>query len=585
MKNLLLCLAILTLSINTHAQCTLNYSFFPNDTVCTGQGTTISITNPGISGTVNWSGPTLTSPISGTQLNINANSSQFYIVNWNDGICNVTDTVNLVVVPVKAILISQSNPSCGRTNGNIIGAANGVSPLFTWLKDGVFFTNGNTQLTNVPAGNYTFAVYDDVTGCSDTIKNIDLVDNTTFPFFSSIQTTGVQCFGDLNGNIQITMGGGTGNYAYAWSQDQTNNTSSAQNLTSGTPYTITVNDGGCPAVDTTITLPGPTDSVTISLRTHPDNCKQSKGTAKAIALGGTAPYQYSWSLPNGQGDSISGILGPNRISVTVTDNNGCFSVKSDTIENTGSPSFSIIAIDSSCTGSNQGKIALQPLSNDGPFNYVWSHNSTINDSFATALAPGNYTVSAYNSLNCPEIINFDIPAYTGGFFTLGDDQRITVGQNALIQLYTDAAYYDVKWTPNNTLSANNNNDLFAFPNQTTTYTFTITYGAGCTLTDDIAVYVDSLKDSIDIPTIFTPNGDGINDYFYIKTQNIERLGIRIYNKWGERVFQGFDMDFRWDGRNPKGESLSDGNYAYVITYKSYDSEQEKSISGFISLIN
>jgi gliding motility-associated-like protein len=585
MKNIFLCFAVLILSIKTQAQCNLNYSFLPNDTVCTGQATTINITNPSISGTISWSGSSLPTQVSGTQLNVTANSSQSYIVNWNDGICNVVDTVKLLVVPVKAILISQSNPSCGRTNGNIIGAANGVSPIFTWLKDGVFFTNGNTQLTNVPAGNYTFAVYDDVTGCSDTIRNIILADNTTFPFFASIQTTGVQCFGDLNGSIQITMGGGTGNYTFAWSQDPANSTSSAQNLTSGTPYTITVNDGGCPAVDTTIILPGPTDSVTMSLVTHPDNCKQSKGAAKANVTGGTTPYQFNWSLPNGQGDTISSILGPTRVFVTVTDNNGCFSVSNDTIENTGSPSFGILQIDSSCTGGTQGKIALQPLSNDGPFNYVWSHTNAINDSVAINLAPGNYSVSAYNSLNCPEIINFDIPAYTGGFFTLGDDQRITVGQNALIQLYTDAAYYDVKWNPNNTLSANNNNDLFAFPTKTTTYTFTITYGAGCTLKDDIVVFVDSLKDIIDIPTIFTPNSDGINDDFYIKTQNIERLGIRIYNRWGERVYQGFDPDFRWNGKNPKGESLSDGNYAFVITYKSYDSETEKSISGFISLIN
>jgi gliding motility-associated-like protein len=585
MKNIFLCFAVLILSIKTQAQCNLNYSFLPNDTVCTGQAITINITNPGISGTISWSGSSLPTPVNGTQLNVTANSSQSYIVNWNDGICNVIDTVKLLVVPVKAILISQSNPSCGRTNGNIIGAANGVSPIFTWLKDGVFFTNGNTQLTNVPAGNYTFAVYDDVTGCSDTIRNIILANNTTFPFFASIQTTGVQCFGDLNGSIQITMGGGTGNYTFAWSQDPANSTSSAQNLTSGTPYTITVNDGGCPAVDTTIILPGPTDSVSISLVNHPDNCKQSKGAAKANVTGGTTPYQFNWSLPNGQGDTISSILGPTRVFVTVTDNNGCFSVSNDTIENTGSPSFGILQIDSSCTGGTQGKIALQPLSNDGPFNYVWSHTNAINDSLAINLAPGNYNVSAYNSLNCPEIINFDIPAYTGGFFTLGDDQRITVGQNALIQLYTDAAYYDVKWNPNNTLSANNNNDLFAFPTKTTTYTFNITYGAGCTLTDDIVVFVDSLKDIIDIPTIFTPNSDGINDDFYIKTQNIERLGIRIYNRWGERVYEGFDPDFRWNGKNPKGESLSDGNYAFVITYKSYDSETEKSISGFISLVN
>jgi gliding motility-associated-like protein len=318
---------------------------------------------------------------------------------------------------------------------------------------------------------------------------------------------------------------------------------------------------------------------------HPDNCKQSKGAIKATITGGTTPYLYTWSSQNTFPDSISNILGPTRVYVTVTDNNGCSAMKSDSIENTGSPSFSILKIDSSCAGANQGLIALQPLSNDGPFYYVWSNDTRVHDSVAKKLAPGNYTVSAYNSLNCPEIITATVPAYAAGFFDLGIDQTITVGEKALIEIKTDAPYNSLTWNQNTTIGTNINGSIFAYPTATTTYTATITYGVGCKLSDKITIYVDSLKDSIDIPNVFTPNGDGVNDEFYIRTVNIERLSIRIYNRWGERVFQGFDTNFSWNGKNPKGESLSDGNYSYTILYKSYNSPSDKTLSGYITLIN
>ncbi|MFO7721869.1 MAG: gliding motility-associated C-terminal domain-containing protein [Bacteroidales bacterium] len=72
-------------------------------------------------------------------------------------------------------------------------------------------------------------------------------------------------------------------------------------------------------------------------------------------------------------------------------------------------------------------------------------------------------------------------------------------------------------------------------------------------------------DKIEIPNVITPNGDGKNDYFYIK--NIERVkasNLVIYNRWGMRVFEMDGYDNSWDARN-----LPDGVYYWILEYSTY----------------
>jgi gliding motility-associated-like protein len=50
-----------------------------------------------------------------------------------------------------------------------------------------------------------------------------------------------------------------------------------------------------------------------------------------------------------------------------------------------------------------------------------------------------------------------------------------------------------------------------------------------------------------IPSAFTPNGDGLNDSFGAKSENIERFKMQIYNRWGELMFESDDIEQWWDG--------------------------------------
>ncbi len=584
MKKTTTLLFLFLLSVGAFAQCQLLFKFSPNDTICVGQPTAVSIANTGFTGTVIWSGGDLPTPASGTAINVTPTASQTYVVNWTNGTCTVTDSVKLIVTPVQALLLGKTNPSCGKSNGSINALATGTSLVFTYFKDGLYYSDGKSVLTNAPPGVYDFAVFDNITGCSDTIKGIALIDNSSFPSFTNIQTTGVACFGDKSGSIQVTVTGGTGTYTYSWSHDATNKTNTAQNLTSGTPYTITVNDGGCLPIDTTITLSGPTDSVKLNLVSTADNCQQGNGKLVTNITGGTPPYNFQWSTGSTNADSLTGIVGPTRMDVTVTDNNGCSVSGTDSIFNTGSPSFKVQKVDSSCITGNNGSIAIAPLSNDGPFSYVWSHDPLLTDAVAKNLAPGNYTISAYNSFNCAQVINVTVPAFNGSFFDLGVDQRIQLGQTAQIEVKTDAAIKTITWTPSN-VSINDEKKYYTSPTVTTIFSATATYGKGCLLNDQTTIYVDTIESKLVVPTIFTPNGDGVNDNFYVKYDGIKTFQIWIYNRWGAKVFESTDVDFQWNGQNSQTNNLEmDGNYGYTIAYSTYTQPVKQIINGYVTLV-
>lgn len=79
------------------------------------------------------------------------------------------------------------------------------------------------------------------------------------------------------------------------------------------------------------------------------------------------------------------------------------------------------------------------------------------------------------------------------------------------------------------------------------------------------------------PNIFTPNNDGLNDYFrlgvlaYVQS-NFE---VNIYNRWGQKVYSSGDPGFMWDGTNSSGNNAAEGVYFYMVSYLNYCNEQVK----------
>jgi gliding motility-associated-like protein len=93
--------------------------------------------------------------------------------------------------------------------------------------------------------------------------------------------------------------------------------------------------------------------------------------------------------------------------------------------------------------------------------------------------------------------------------------------------------------------------------------------------DDISIV--PLETVTDLPNVFTPNGDGINDLFYFDKESIKPKLLTIINRWGLKVFESLN-NFFWDGRTISGEPCNAGTYYYIIQ------TETETYKGFLELI-
>jgi gliding motility-associated-like protein len=76
-----------------------------------------------------------------------------------------------------------------------------------------------------------------------------------------------------------------------------------------------------------------------------------------------------------------------------------------------------------------------------------------------------------------------------------------------------------------------------------------------------------------VPNVFTPNGDGKNDFFKLEGLNdpcYDTMVVEIFNRWGQKVYESMDPEFQWDGTNMRGADCAEGTY-YVLINGSYGS--------------
>ena len=102
---------------------------------------------------------------------------------------------------------------------------------------------------------------------------------------------------------------------------------------------------------------------------------------------------------------------------------------------------------------------------------------------------------------------------------------------------------------------------------------------GCTGTDNITVVVVDCEILLEIPNVFTPNNDGINDVFEPgKRKGITKMSTSIYNRWGKLVYKSDDLQIGWDGKNN-----ADGVYYWIINYTDM-AEKTSNINGSLTLM-
>lgn len=82
---------------------------------------------------------------------------------------------------------------------------------------------------------------------------------------------------------------------------------------------------------------------------------------------------------------------------------------------------------------------------------------------------------------------------------------------------------------------------------------------------DFSTMKVTVRNVVRAPNVFTPNGDGINDFWVVRTNGKSKYTVSVFTPSGSKVFEMSSYTISWDGKNPGGEDLSPGVYYYVIT--------------------
>jgi len=240
--------------------------------------------------------------------------------------------------------------------------------------------------------------------------------------------------------------------------------------------------------------------------------------------------------------------------------------------------------DSICAGA---PVTFLPQINDHTVNSLYWQ---FGDGTAVVSANKKVTTHSYNASGampvtltthfraCPDTAFTDtLHIYANPVVDMGPDTAICPNSSPveLSNLYVDTTGYDYSWNTGARTAS-------IFISNPGTYYLTA-HANGCAATDTIEVRKSCF---IDVPNAFTPNGDGINDYFFpgnIFSDAVAGFNMQIYNRWGQKLFETNNIHGSgWDGRhhnNPQPE----GVYIYVIEAVFANGKEEKQ-QGNVTLI-
>jgi len=183
---------------------------------------------------------------------------------------------------------------------------------------------------------------------------------------------------------------------------------------------------------------------------------------------------------------------------------------------------------------------------NGASQYTWSPATGLNSASGSPItaapaATTTYRVIAASSAGCTDTAFVTVELFPEPFVSAGEDQQIDFGDQARLQATGNGL---IAWLPDPTLGCLVCADPLAFPQVSTLYTVTLTDTNGCKATDEVFVIVDG---TLYVPNTFTPDGDGINDVFFAKATEVKTFKLLVFNRWGQMIFEGDNLDRFWDG--------------------------------------
>ncbi|MCS6819161.1 MAG: gliding motility-associated C-terminal domain-containing protein, partial [Chitinophagales bacterium] len=473
----------------------------------------------------------------------------------------------------------------GQNTGKITAQVSGGTYPYNFLWSNFEI---DSIVQNLSAGKYSLVVTDK--------NNCRITDSITInqnaPLIISGNVTNAKCKGVADGQIIISVTGGTGGYNYAWSSGV-----SSQNLISvnAGSYTITVTDGaGCTAT-ATFNVDESEQLYTNMSISNPVCSGGNTGFASVVVTGGTEPYTYTWNTVPPQYGATATQLPAGTYIVTIKDKNGCEKEDTAILTQPSAIQVTTSTVGAKCSNSASGKVTATVTGGKAPYIYILNNITQSSNEFS-GLVPGTYTLIVRDVNGCDGIATFTIKSPNEITVNLvSDKQVILAGMQAQLSAISNSTKDIIRhyWNPagvfdfSNCADSLNCSNPFVSPVSTTTFAVVVMDEDSCTASDTLTIAVATEESSF-IPTAFTPNGDGLNDRFEFDVLGVNDAHVKIYDRWGNLIFEnerqpnGIGNGQGWDGTF-RGSRVQFDTYVYVIKLRYYNGV-EKEITGTITVM-
>lgn len=461
----------------------------------------------------------------------------------------------------------------------------------TWdFADGIVTSTPTTITDHVyttPGKYIPKLILSDNTGCQNSSVGVDTikVDIVTPKFVTSVPA----CLGAALNFVDSSKSYFSTITGWNWSYDGNTSSSPSPSYTFNTvgtyPVTLIVTDGwGCTGTVTTNVV---IDSLP-TIEAHSDTvvCVGDHAT-----LWGSGGVSYVWAADptlscTACDPTFATPTVPTTYTVTGTDAHGCTNTDTARVS-LRTHTFAYAWPDTAvCRGTPV------PMFDTGGTKYTWIpalglDNPHSSNPLAVPPSTQTYTVIAQLASCIPDTDYVTLTIWQLPTVDAGVDQRLLAGTPA--QLSATGTLIDKYfWSPSGTLSCNTCANPVATMDVTTSYKVDVLSNQGCPASDSVTIFLYCDNSQIFIPNSFTPNGDGQNDIFYPRGKGVKNIKtFRIYNRWGELVFQHDDIEANdptvgWDG-SYKGDVPRPDVYVYLLEADCSTGEPIK-IKGDITII-
>ena len=353
---------------------------------------------------------------------------------------------------------------------------------------------------------------------------------------------------------------------------QVGSTVQFNNLPFGTYQVIATDGNACQANGSYSIAPG--TNINLSLGGSNIACQGGNGGQITVSSAGVTAFQArlldnSGFLLQSNATGVFSNLSADTYQIEfVEDGTGCRGDSVFTLSEPLANSYSAQSVATTCNGDEDGslEVFVSAADTSRTFTYQLLDVTGIQSSpLFENLSSGQYEIIVTDDLGCSDTLNpirVSEPQAIAPFLA---DQYLDYGDTiglALDSLWNGLAPFEYLWSPSAGLSCDDCDNPIAIPYITSDYTVSVTDSSGCVGSTEFTLFVGEPLD-IYVPNAFTPNGDGQNDVFEVYGIGISQVELKVYNRWGQEVFQALDSRPQWDGMF-KGKMQPPGMYSYVV---------------------